>query len=233
MPFDSNGNASLVPGYFVQNGDDVLPSQHNPPLEDVASMLGQTLLRDGRAPLSGNLNANGNKVTNLAPPTNPNDAARLTDLPTGLETSEIVHEVDATTLVSGSSIDVTGIDTGFRRFEIEGSLASITSNPSTVNFQLSVGDGTTWFEITNAPLVRWSNGGQTNRYFFATVDNLDDDDLAICFHSKTANDDPYTAFVTPSQYASRPITALRFRIVPPSGATTLNITKLRVRGIRD
>lgn len=80
MPFDSNGNASLVPSYFVQDGDDVLPVQHNPPLEDIASMLSQTLLRNGAAPLSGNLNANGNKVTNLAAPTNPNDAARLADI---------------------------------------------------------------------------------------------------------------------------------------------------------
>lgn len=80
MPYDSNGNFSLVPGYFVQNGDDVLPSQHNPPLEDIGSGLGQVLLRNGVAPLTGNLNANGNKIINLAAPTNPNDALRLADL---------------------------------------------------------------------------------------------------------------------------------------------------------
>lgn len=80
MPYDGNGNASLVPSYFVQDGDTVLPVQHNPPFEDIVEMLNQVLLRNGAAPLSGNLNANGNKITNLGTPTANNDPARITEL---------------------------------------------------------------------------------------------------------------------------------------------------------
>lgn len=80
MPFDGNGNHSLPPGTIVQEGQTVLPSQHNPPFLDVSASLSQTLLRSGAAPWTGDQNANGNKLTNLAAPTNPNDALRLTDL---------------------------------------------------------------------------------------------------------------------------------------------------------
>lgn len=73
MPFDSNGNYTLPTSYFVENGDTVLPIQHNPPFEDVAQALSASLLRDGRAPMSGDLKMGGKKIINLA------DAAALTD----------------------------------------------------------------------------------------------------------------------------------------------------------
>lgn len=73
MPFDSNGNYTLPTSYFVENGDTVLPIQHNPPFEDVAQALSASLLRDGRAPMSGDLKMGGKKVINLA------DATALTD----------------------------------------------------------------------------------------------------------------------------------------------------------
>lgn len=53
MPLNSNGIATLVPSYFVRNGDTVSPPQHNPVLEDLASMLSQMYVKDGRAPLTG------------------------------------------------------------------------------------------------------------------------------------------------------------------------------------
>lgn len=74
MPFDSNGNASLVPGYLAVTGQDILPSQHNPPLEDIASMLSQVVLRSGVAPMGGSLNFSGFKATNLGVATGDGDA---------------------------------------------------------------------------------------------------------------------------------------------------------------
>ncbi len=53
MPLDSNGIYSLPTGYFVRNGDTVSPSQHNPPLEDIASAISQMMPKDGRAPATG------------------------------------------------------------------------------------------------------------------------------------------------------------------------------------
>lgn len=65
MPFDGNGNFSLPPGYLAISGQTVLPSQHNPPLEDIAAGLSQTFLRSGVTPMLGNINANGFSIDNL------------------------------------------------------------------------------------------------------------------------------------------------------------------------
>lgn len=144
MPYDSNGNASLVPGYFVQNGDDVLPSQHNPPLEDIASMLSQALLRDGRAPLTGNLNGNGNKITNLAAPTNSNDAARLADLTSGLPKITVYDTAGTFTH---------NFETTTKKFQVEGCGGGAPGGPSnsgtfsTTNF--GSGGPSGWFYPTD------------------------------------------------------------------------------------
>ncbi len=75
MPFDSNGVFSLTPGYTAVAGQVIQPSQHNPPLEDISiGGLSLVLVRDGRAPMTGNLNMNGFKVTGLLNGTSPQDA---------------------------------------------------------------------------------------------------------------------------------------------------------------
>jgi len=55
MPSDANGVFSLVPGYLAQEGETVQPSQHNPPLEDIASAITARLSRSGVAPMTGPL----------------------------------------------------------------------------------------------------------------------------------------------------------------------------------
>lgn len=77
MPFDSNGNFSLVPGTIVSDGMTIQPSQHNPPFQDVANGFSQVVLRDGRAPMTGPLNMNGYKVTGIAEGTADTDAATV------------------------------------------------------------------------------------------------------------------------------------------------------------
>ncbi len=80
-PYDSNGVFSLTPGYTAVAGQTIQPSQHNPPLEDIsASGLSLVLLRDGRAPMTGNLNMNGFKLTNVLAGTNALDAVNKTQL---------------------------------------------------------------------------------------------------------------------------------------------------------
>ncbi|MBP2566798.1 hypothetical protein J2766_003395 [Agrobacterium tumefaciens] len=74
MPFDSNGNYTLPTSYFVENGDTVLPIQHNPPFEDVAQALSATLLRDGRSPMTGDLKMGTKKITFLGDGTANTDA---------------------------------------------------------------------------------------------------------------------------------------------------------------
>lgn len=64
IPYDSNGNFSLTPGYLAVTGQTILASQHNPVLEDLGAGMSQVLLRSGVAPLNGNLSAAGFKITN-------------------------------------------------------------------------------------------------------------------------------------------------------------------------
>lgn len=68
MPYDANGVWSLTAGYLAVTGQVVSPTNHNPPLEDISTNgLSAVLVRDGRAPMTGNLNmGTTNKITNLA-----------------------------------------------------------------------------------------------------------------------------------------------------------------------
>lgn len=51
MPRDSSGVYSLPDGYLAVTGETIQPSQHNPPLEDIASALTGSLPRNGSAPM--------------------------------------------------------------------------------------------------------------------------------------------------------------------------------------
>jgi hypothetical protein len=74
MPYDSNGNYTLPGSYFVENGDTVLPVQHNPPLEDIQAALSSVILRSGVAPMSGDLKMGTKKITGMAAGTATTDA---------------------------------------------------------------------------------------------------------------------------------------------------------------
>jgi len=78
----SGGIYTLPPGYFATDGTTIEVSQHNPPFEDVAQALTDSLPRDGSAPMTGNLAMGSNKITGLAAGTNPADAVRFDQLPT-------------------------------------------------------------------------------------------------------------------------------------------------------
>jgi microcystin-dependent protein len=55
MPSDSNGVYSLPPGYQAITGETIQASQHNPPLEDLATAQTARLMRSGAAPMTGPL----------------------------------------------------------------------------------------------------------------------------------------------------------------------------------
>ncbi|MGU3493369.1 tail fiber protein [Xanthobacteraceae bacterium A53D] len=77
MPDDASGTYFLPSSYFVQSGDTVLPSQHNPPFEDVASAMSNRLHADGRRSWEGNQNAGGKRITNLGDGVANSDAATV------------------------------------------------------------------------------------------------------------------------------------------------------------
>lgn len=74
MPRDSNGVYSLPTGYLAVSGEDILPEQHNAPLQDIATALTGSLPRNGSAAMTANFSMGGFKVTNAA---NATDAADL------------------------------------------------------------------------------------------------------------------------------------------------------------
>lgn len=80
MPFDSNGNFSLVPSYKATSGDTIRTEQHNPVFEDVAAALSKVLLRSGVAPMMGPLNMNGYKFLNIPAASGPGDPVTLSQL---------------------------------------------------------------------------------------------------------------------------------------------------------
>jgi microcystin-dependent protein len=55
MPRDSGSTYTLPNGYLAVTGQTILPSQHNPALEDIASALTGSLARDGSGAMSGPL----------------------------------------------------------------------------------------------------------------------------------------------------------------------------------
>lgn len=75
MPSDSNGVYSLPASYFVQNGDTVLPVQHNPPMEDMAQAHSNRVMKDGRTVWTGDMKAGGYRITGMGPGQADSDAA--------------------------------------------------------------------------------------------------------------------------------------------------------------
>ncbi|MBR0913131.1 phage tail protein [Bradyrhizobium japonicum] len=73
IPRDSNGNYSLPAGYQAIPGDTIQASQHNPPLEDLAASMTDSLPRNGSAPMTGPMKVQpGSAISpSIAPSNNP------------------------------------------------------------------------------------------------------------------------------------------------------------------
>lgn len=100
MPRDSSGVYSLPVGYRATTGQKILASQHNPPLEDLASAMTASLPRAGSAPMLADLPMGGFKVTGLGDPTNQGDAVPFSFLQSYIP-SGIILDYAGTTAPSG------------------------------------------------------------------------------------------------------------------------------------
>lgn len=85
MPFDAAGNYSIPAGSTATTGQTILASQHNTPIEDMASALSATLLRDGRAAATDDIPMGGHKITGLADGVADDDAATVSQLATAVD----------------------------------------------------------------------------------------------------------------------------------------------------
>lgn len=84
MPDDANGNFSLVSGYLAVTGQTIQPSQHNPPLEDIAPALTARLSRSGVAPMTGPLKTVTGSAATPAIYPNSNPSVGIYFTPTGV-----------------------------------------------------------------------------------------------------------------------------------------------------
>lgn len=80
IPRDSSGNHSLPPGTIVNSGDTVLPSQHNPAMQDISQSLTGSLPRNGSGPMLADLPMNNNRVRQMANGVDPSDGATFGQL---------------------------------------------------------------------------------------------------------------------------------------------------------
>lgn len=90
MPRDSNGNTVPLPGTIVATGDTVLPSQHNPMVNDVYAMMTQSLSRDGQGGMRADLNMAGFRILNVGTATQPTDAVSLGQLQNGTPVGAVI-----------------------------------------------------------------------------------------------------------------------------------------------
>lgn len=104
----SGGIYTLPPIYLAENGETIMPDQHNIPLEDVAQALTGSLPTDGTAPMQANIQMGGNKITGLGAATNPGDAVRFDQLPM---LSPWLSSVSALTLAANEMVYASGPDT--------------------------------------------------------------------------------------------------------------------------
>jgi hypothetical protein len=79
MPYDSNGNATVTRNRAV-TGQTVQAAQVNVPFDDVQSMLSQVLLRSGVAPMTGPINMNNFKLTNVGEGVLDSDVATISQI---------------------------------------------------------------------------------------------------------------------------------------------------------
>ena len=80
MPRDLSGVYTLPSGYEAVTGETIEPSQHNPPLEDLASAMTGSLPRNGAAAMTGNLAMGSYKITGLADGVADGDAVNKSQL---------------------------------------------------------------------------------------------------------------------------------------------------------
>lgn len=90
MPRDSNGNTVPLPGTIVSTGDTVLPSQHNPMVNDVYAMMTQSLSRDGQGGMRANMDMHGFRILNVGTATQPTDAVSLAQLQNGTPVGAVI-----------------------------------------------------------------------------------------------------------------------------------------------
>lgn len=94
MPFDSEGRFTRLHNWEEdrENGISIMSDRADEEDNNFADGLSETLVKDGRAPMTGNLKMSGFQIKNMANGTSENDATNLSQLNTAR--SEIMSELE-------------------------------------------------------------------------------------------------------------------------------------------
>jgi microcystin-dependent protein len=84
MPRNGSGVYSLPAGYLATTGQSATATQHNTPLEDLASEITASLPTAGTKAMSGNLQMGSNKITGMADGSATTDGATVANINTSL-----------------------------------------------------------------------------------------------------------------------------------------------------
>lgn len=138
----------MPPIYLATPGTTIQAQQHNDPLTDMAAAMTGSVAADGQTPMTGVLNANGNKITGLATATNPSDAVRFDQIsnPAAVALATLqtygwavvgnaptIANIDATNTASGQYRFVTGATGTFPTGVIAADTGQIIMIRETVN----------------------------------------------------------------------------------------------------
>jgi len=84
MPFDSQGNFSRVHNWEQDriNGIKIVSDRHDEEDDNFADGFDMCYVKDGRAPMTGNVNVGGFQVKNMVNGSSPNDAVNKSQLDT-------------------------------------------------------------------------------------------------------------------------------------------------------
>lgn len=90
MPRNGSGVYSLPAGYLAVTGQAATATQHNTPLEDIASEITASLPVAGTKAMTGNLPMGSNKITGMADGTTSTDGATMANLSARMPAGVIV-----------------------------------------------------------------------------------------------------------------------------------------------
>lgn len=120
MPRDGSGVYSLPTGYNAVSGEVIQPSQHNPPLEDLASAMSDSISRAGVTAVTANIPLAGFKLTGIGAATAAADAIQADQVAKGVADwyGDATGTANAITLTS-LNLTPTALTNGMRvRFRV-------------------------------------------------------------------------------------------------------------------
>lgn len=158
MPDDANGNYSRPPAPLPVTGQGADAPQVNVPIDDIAAAMSRRYMRDGRAPMLGNIPMNGYRATNAGNAVDPQDLVTLAQVqsliasigavPTGALIPLTGSVVPASWVIAnGQTLLRATYPTYWTWIQASGNLAA-TEGAKTAG-QYGPGDGSTTFTVPN------------------------------------------------------------------------------------